>query len=199
MKYLKYLFLLLLTLTLVTPFAVNAEGEEENQETTEETTESTEDDKEVTVYFFRGEGCSHCAEAEAWFESIEEEYGSKYKIVDYETWYEEKNAELMQKVAKVRKEEESATGVPYIIIGNQSWIGFAENNKQEIIDKINEMYDQDPKERYDVMNFVDDVTTDDKEEKKSSSDVVSLLLILVVVAGIGSGIYFARKNTNKKK
>ena len=27
--------------------------------------------KEVKVYFFHGDGCSHCAEAEEWFDKIE--------------------------------------------------------------------------------------------------------------------------------
>jgi len=79
---------LLLVTALVIPFAVNAE-----------------ESNEVNVYFFRGEGCSHCAEAEEWFSSIEEEYGSKFNIVDYETWYNEENQELMQKVATARGEE----------------------------------------------------------------------------------------------
>ena len=63
MKKIKY-FMLLLVMLLIIPFSVFAEGEE-----TEEATNT--EDKQVKVYFFRGEGCSHCAEAEEWFNSIE--------------------------------------------------------------------------------------------------------------------------------
>ena len=182
MKKVKYLFLILLTL-LVLPFTVFAEEEEEV--TTEE------DDKEVIVYFFRGEGCSHCAEAEAWFESIEEELGSKFKIVDYETWYNEDNANLMTKVAKARGEEDTATGVPYIIIGDASWVGFDASYESEMTDKINEMYEQEVSKRYNIMDFLDSDTTDTKNN--TGNDILSLVIILLVCGGIGTGIYFARK------
>ena len=182
MKKVKYLFLILLTL-LVLPFTVFADEEEEV--TTEE------DDKEVIVYFFRGEGCSHCAEAEAWFESIEEELGSKFKIVDYETWYNEDNANLMTKVAKARGEEDTATGVPYIIIGDASWVGFDASYESEMTDKINEMYEQEVSKRYNIMDFLDSDTTDTK--KNTGNDILSLVIILLVCGGIGTGIYFARK------
>ena len=62
MKKLKYLVILLIA-ALVIPFTVHADGEES---------------KEVKVYFFRGEGCPHCVEAEEWFITIEEEYGSYF-------------------------------------------------------------------------------------------------------------------------
>ena len=182
MKKVKYLFLILLTL-LVLPFTVFADEEEEV--TTEE------DDKEVIVYFFRGEGCSHCAEAEAWFESIEEELGSKFKIVDYETWYNEDNANLMTKVAKARGEEDTATGVPYIIIGDASWVGFNASYESEMTDKINEMYEQEVSKRYNIMDFLDSDTTDTKNN--TGNDILSLVIILLVCGGIGTGIYFARK------
>ena len=184
MKKFKYVLLILLAI-LILPFGVFAEGEEE-------TTEAAEDNKEVIIYFFRGEGCSHCAETEEWFKSIEEEYGSKYEIKDYETWYNEDNANLMTKVAKVRGEEETATGVPYIIIGDKSWIGFTEEYKDQIIEKINEMYDKPVSERYDVMTFVNNANDEDKE-KSSSSDVLALIIIILVAGGTGAGIYFARK------
>ncbi|MBR6948561.1 MAG: hypothetical protein IKH54_00065 [Bacilli bacterium] len=181
MKKVKYLFLILLTL-LVLPFTVFAE---------EEDVATEEDDKEVIVYFFRGEGCSHCAEAEAWFESIEEELGSKFKIVDYETWYNEDNADLMTKVAKARGEEETATGVPYIIIGDASWVGFDKSYESEMTDKINEMYEQEVSKRYNIMDFLDSGDTDTKNN--TGNDILSLVIILLVCGGIGTGVYFARK------
>ena len=98
----------------------------------------------------------------------------------------------MTKVAKVRGEEETATGVPYIIVGDKSWIGFTEEYKDQIIEKINEMYDTPVSERYDVMTFVNNANDKDKE-KSSSSDVLALIIIILVAGGTGAGIYFARK------
>ena len=182
MKKLKYLFVLLLAI-LVMPFMVFAEGEE-----TTETTESNE----VNLYFFRGEGCSHCAEAEEWFKSIEEEYGSMFKIVDYETWYNEDNANLMQQVAAARGEE--ANGVPYIIVGNKSWNGFTESYGNEIIEQIKAEYEKSVDDRYDIMKLLPDGGVV-AEEEKSSNDVLALIVVLVVVGGICFGVYKARVNT----
>lgn len=196
MKKLKLLLVLLLTVMIV-PFSVFAEGEEEQTGATGEevTTTAEETDKRAIVYFFRGEGCSHCAEAQEWFNSIQEELGEYFKIVDYETWYNTDNAELMTKVAEARHDE--AGGVPYIIIGDKSWIGFADDYKDEIKAQIKDLYAQDVSQRYDILKLVGGKTsTKDKEEEKSGSDVLALIVIIIVCGGIGFGIYTARKNTN---
>ena len=183
MKKLKYLFVLLIAI-LVMPFLVYAEGEEEST--------VIEESKEVNVYLFRGEGCPHCQEAEEWFASIEEEYGSMFNIIDYETWYDEENADLMQRVADARGEE--AQGVPYIIIGNKSWNGFTESYESEMIEQIQSEYETDISDRYDIMKLLP--TANAKEEKNSGSDVVALIIILLIVGGVCFGVYKARSNTN---
>lgn len=38
--------------------------------------------------------------SETWFESIKEEYGSFFEIKEYEIWYNEDNANLMEKGAE---------------------------------------------------------------------------------------------------
>lgn len=189
MKKLKLLLVILLAF-LVMPFAVFAEGEEV---TSEEATEEVS--KEVPLYFFRGEGCSHCAEFEAWLGEIEEEYGAFFEVKDYETWYNQDNAALMTKVATLRNEEDSATGVPYIIIGNKSWIGFANEYKEEILEQIKAVYAQDVSERYDIMKYVESGTTPTEEEDKGSvaGDILVTVLLIAVVGGVGFGIYKARE------
>ena len=180
MKKLKYLFVLLMA--FVIPVMVFAEGEEEATTATES--------NEVNVYLFRGEGCPHCQEAEEWFASIEEEYGSKFQVVDYETWYDEDNAALMQKVAEARGEE--ASGVPYIIIGNKSWNGFTESYEAEMLSAIDSEYEKSVDDRYDIMKLLpNDIK---KEEEKGNNDVLVLIVILVVVGGVCFGVYKARNN-----
>lgn len=191
MKVLKYL-VVLLAIFLIMPFAVFAEEEASNNDenTTEETSSNdNSDSKKVNVYFFRGEGCSHCAEAEEWFDSIKEKYSEYYNLIDYEVWYNTDNSDLMQKVADARGEE--AEGVPYIIIGDKSWNGFDSSYEEDMINQIKSVYAQDVKDRYDIMTLL----TDSKTSKKDSnaSDVLVLLAIIVVTGGIGFGIYKARK------
>ena len=190
MKVLKYL-VVLLAIFLIMPFAVFAEEEASNNDenTTEEASSNdNSDSKKVNVYFFRGEGCSHCAEAEEWFDSIKEEYSEYYNLIDYEVWYNTDNSDLMQKVADARGEE--AEGVPYIIIGDKSWNGFDSSYEEDMINQIKSVYAQDVKDRYDIMTLL----TDSKTSKKDSnaSDILVLLAIIVVAGGIGFVIYKAR-------
>ena len=192
MKVLKYL-VVLLAIFLIMPFAVFAEEEASNNDenTTEEASSNdNSDSKKVNVYFFRGEGCSHCAEAEEWFDSIKEEYSEYYNLIDYEVWYNTDNSDLMKKVADARGEE--AEGVPYIIIGDKSWNGFDSSYEEDMINQMKSVYAQDVKDRYDIMTLL----TDSKTSKKDSnaSDILVLLAIIVVACGIGFVIYKARKS-----
>ena len=191
MKKIAYLLLLFVAF-LVLPFTVYADGEEETAEG--DAASVSEQSKEVKVYLFRGEGCPHCQEAEEWFASIEEEYGNLFEVVDYETWYDSNNAELMQKVAEARGE--TAEGVPYIIIGNKSWSGFTESYESEMIAQIQSEYEVDVNDRYDALKGIDGKNSNKKEEKNTGSDVLALIIILVVVAGVCFGVYKAR-NTVK--
>lgn len=182
MKKFKYIVLFLAIVFLV-PFVAFADEEEQT---------TSEEDNRAIIYFFHGETCPHCQEAREWFESIQDEYGDKFKLVEYEVWNNEENNELMQKVNDVR--HDNATGVPYIICGDQSWIGFSEDSMaSEIKNKIDEVYNTPVSERYDVMSYISGDTT---TEEKKSNDVLSLIIILLVVGGIGFGIYQARKTTN---
>ena len=191
MKKFKFLLVVLAAILLI-PFGVFAEESvEDNIGDVEEISEDVVDNQ-VNLYFFNGNGCSHCAEAEAWFEEIESEYGEYFNLVSYEVWYNEENNDLMQKVGELRGE--TVNGVPYIIIGNQSWSGFADDYKEEIISKIKSEYEQDPADRYDIMNYVDLLASD--EDESYGSDVLALILILVVGGAVVTGIVLARKNSN---
>ena len=179
MRKIKYLLMILLV-AFVMPFAVKAE----------ETTASNS--KEVPIYFFRGEGCPHCEEAEEWFNSIENEYGNLFKIVDYETWYNEDNANLMKKVAASRNEE--ANGVPYILIGDKSWNGFDASYEDEMISEIKSLNEKPVSERPDAISTVNGGKTV-KEESTVGKDILALFIIIIVVGLGGFGIYKARSTS----
>ncbi len=171
------LFLVLILALLMVPFGVFADED---------------DKKEVNVYFFKGEGCGYCAAGLEWFDELDDKYDDMYELHEYETWYDEKNANLMNAVAEVRGE--TVNGVPYIVVGNQSWNGFDENVGKEILAKIKEEYKAE--ERYDVMDYVDEAALVKGPEKDDSiaDDIAVTVLLLVVVAGVGLGIYTLRKS-----
>ncbi len=160
--------LLIITILLLLPLCANAK-------------------QKVNIYLFRGEGCPHCQEAEEFFDSIENKYSKYYNLIDYETWYDSNNADLMQKVAKKLGEE--VTGVPYIIIGKKTWKGYDSAMNNEIISAIKSEYNSN--NRYDVIKELN------KKNKSSvSTDIISVLIIILVIGGITTGIIFARKNAS---
>ena len=121
----------------------------------------------VNVYVFRGDGCPHCEEFNNYIHSLDN-YEDKIMVQDYEVWNNEKNDEMMKLIALMRKEENGAEGVPYIIIGNKSWFGYSSEMNKEIEDQINKVYNQDVSQRYDVMKEYnknkDDLSIEDYEE-----------------------------------
>ena len=171
------LFLVLILALLMVPFGVFADED---------------DKKEVNVYFFKGEGCGFCAAGLEWFDELDDKYDDMYELHEYETWYDEKNANLMNAVAEARGE--TVSGVPYIVVGNQSWNGFDETIGKEILSKIKEEYKAE--ERYDVMDYVDEAALLKGPEKDDSiaDDIAVTVLLLVVVAGVGLVIYTLRKS-----
>lgn len=191
------LFLAIIMCLFAMPLAVLADesSNDNNVEVTSGETEVKEEDNRVKIYFFRGDGCPHCADAEEFFNSIKEEYGQYYKILDYETWYNSDNAALLQKVGEARKEE--ITGVPYILIGDKSWSGYDDSFADDIKNTIKSEYEKVVADRYDIANYVDftNATGNVDETAKKSNDAMVLIIILLAGAGIAYGVIVARKKT----
>ena len=78
----------------------------------------------VTIYFFWGDGCPHCAAAEPFLADLAGRYPG-VTIRDYEVWYHEENREPLIKMAAKFGFEPS--GVPTIFVGDRYWVGFSED------------------------------------------------------------------------
>lgn len=77
----------------------------------------------VTVYFFWGDGCPHCAAAKPFLADLAARYPSVV-IRDYEVWKHPDHREtFLQMTAKYGFEP---TAVPTIFVGDRYWIGYAE-------------------------------------------------------------------------
>lgn len=103
-------------------------------------------DKKINVYIFHGDGCPHCAKALEFFDSIDEEYGKYYNLVKYETWtsfFASRNNKMMKKVAESFGEDLEKLGVPYIIIGDKTFLGYTDSYKEDIKKAIVDAYNDD--------------------------------------------------------
>lgn len=90
----------------------------------------------VNAYLFYGIGCPHCAKASEFLKQIAPKY-PELKIYEYEIYYDLKNSQLLKEVA--HKLGINAGGVPFLVIGDQSYIGFSEGiSPKEIENGINQ-------------------------------------------------------------
>lgn len=97
---------------------------------------NAQDVKQVAnVYLFWRDGCPHCEKAKKFFSSIEEQYSSCYKLVEYEVWKDQANAQKMNAVVSALKITEDI-GVPFIVIGDQHFIGYSEQYNEQILKSI---------------------------------------------------------------
>jgi len=119
----------------------NSEDENGNSSTTANLSHITKTDGKVNIYFFWGNGCPHCAEENKFFQEIEREYGKYYNIYRFETWYNDDNATLMKTFATAMGDE--TKGVPYTIIGDQSFIGFPEEYREKMKNAIKQSANSD--------------------------------------------------------
>jgi len=79
----------------------------------------------VNLYLFWGDGCPHCAEEKAYLSQILPNY-SNAKLNKFEIYFNQDNVRLMQEVST--KMDANASGVPFLIIGDQTFIGFSKGN-----------------------------------------------------------------------
>lgn len=81
------------------------------------------------VYFFWGKGCPHCDEEKAFLEEMKKKY-INMQIKDYEVWYNKQNAILLSQLTDAYKIKVS--GVPVTFVGENAFVGFSKQSKEEI-------------------------------------------------------------------
>ncbi len=93
----------------------------------------TDPSSEVTVYFFWGDGCPHCAAEKPFLEEMQQKY-PEIEIKMFETWKNPDNAKLFSDVAKAYGT--TAQGVPTTFIDDKVWVGYADYMGDEMESKI---------------------------------------------------------------
>ncbi len=76
----------------------------------------------VDVYMFWGDGCPHCAQEYSFLKDVLPKYGPVL-LHRFEVYHHPENLELLNTVAS--KLNMNASGVPFLVIGDQAFVGFA--------------------------------------------------------------------------
>lgn len=91
--------------------------------------------EKINAYLFYGEGCPHCAKEKELFNNIIDKYPLEVK--EFEIYHHPENAYLLEKVAG--ELNANAGGVPFLVIGDKYFIGYAEGaTSEEILKKLEE-------------------------------------------------------------
>ncbi len=142
-----------------------------------------EEENKVNVYLFRGKGCTHCKRFLTFIESITEEYGKYFNLISYEVWYNEENAALMENVKEYLHIYKD--GVPFIVIGDNKYIGFGDADGEKIKKAIMDEYNS--KNRYDVL-------VEMNKPEKTDSKIIFISLSLCIIAA-----YIIKSELDKRK
>ena len=149
-----------------------------------------EDDKQAIIYMFRGDGCGYCRAFLEFLNSISEEYGKYFKLVSFEVWHDSENSELLNKMPIVTNK--SAGGVPYIIIGEKVFGGYASDYDEDIKSAIMAQYNDSS---YDVFEKLDEKLNG--ENSGTSSFAVIFWNAFFIVAATVAIIVISNKNTQR--
>ena len=87
----------------------------------------TENDEQITIYLFRRDGCPYCNNFLNYVnDTLISKYGDMFKIVSFEVYNDANNSALLDKVAEFLGDDPNSDnfGVPYIVIGDQTFIGY---------------------------------------------------------------------------
>ena len=153
-----------------------------------------ESDDKINVYIFRGNTCSYCLKAITYFASIAPEYGKYFNLITYEVWANSDNANLFKETATFLNE--SADGVPYIIIGKKTFNGYSETMNSDIEAQIKKEYESSNK--YDVLKELKN--NSGKEIKSNNNDSLGgVAIALEIVIAVGLVIYINVKNNKLRE
>lgn len=141
-----------------------------------------ENEDQVPIYLFYRTNCGYCERFLNFINSIVDEYGKYFKLVAYEVT-NKNNSDLMGDVAKFTKKD--GDGVPFIVIGDKVFEGYASSFDDDIKKAITKLYESDDK--YDVLEEM-------KNPSKKSDTLPIVIISLIVVGGLGGLIFISRKN-----
>ena len=116
--------------------------EVEVEDNTEEDIEDPTGEK-FNMYLFWGDGCVHCHNLKIFLNDLEPKYKDMFDLYAFEVWGNPDNQTLMGRFAKTMGD--NPKGVPYLIVGDESFSGFSSSMEDDIIQAIIDEYKSDVK------------------------------------------------------
>ncbi len=123
-------FAIAFLLFLLSPLSVSADGSADSARILAGTQQG---DNEISIYFFWGESCPHCARAKPVLEDLATQ-NPEVKLYEFEIYNNAENQVVFSEMAQAYGVEPRY--VPTIFIGDTVWEGFADEFAQEFTSKV---------------------------------------------------------------
>lgn len=143
--------------------------------------------EQIPIYLFYADWCPHCHDFLEYLNSIADEKGYMFKLRSYEKQNDD-NLAVYKKVGAYFGQKEF--GVPYIVIGESTFYGYGDDDKENILKAIEEEYNAE--EKFDVFDHLGEK----KEEDAKKSSKVVFLIVPVLIIVVGGIIMLAMKSGN---
>lgn len=200
----RLLFVFLAALLVLTPF-VNVDAAKKKTKTTTTTTTTTTtvkvDENAVVVSVFFRSSCPHCQALHEYLSELKKDstIASKFIVADYETTQivdgnevsKEDVSALLDKVADYF--DFHIDGVPFYVIGEKYYSGFGDSSKEELRERILELYN-DQEKNIDVVTGISNGSITGKLADKSASNTLGIIILAVSVVVVIVLIILSGKN-----
>jgi thioredoxin-related protein len=89
----------------------------------------------VCVILFYGATCPHCAQEREFWKNIlsNQQFSKNLKLIELEVYYNQTNQKLFLETAKKFNISENQLGVPFTIVGDKAFLGFAYSQNSQVI------------------------------------------------------------------
>ncbi len=157
-----------------------------------------ESDDKVNVYLFRSDTCGYCVTMLSFLVSQLPDYEDKINLITYEVTGSADNGNLMTAVGNVFGED--VTGVPYLVIGEETFNGYSDSMDSDILKAIDDEYEAS--ERYDVMDHLGEIpegsssgnaSGDGSSYSATSNEFIIFLIFFQIVSILSLGLFINYK------
>ena len=97
--------------------------------------------EKLNLYLFWGEGCPHCEKLISFFKGLPEDYTSLFILHTFEVWKNDDNKKLMKAFGELLNQ--NVSGVPFLIVGSQVFVGYTSSKDELIKLAIQEEYNKE--------------------------------------------------------
>ena len=156
-------------------------------------TQAESNDK-VVVYLFSRTTCPHCQNAKSFLKKLKKsaEYGKLFEVRNLDIEAHSEYISVFQDAAERMGDE--ADGVPYIVIGSQSFSGYGSSSDEKIKQAIKDAYEENTQSP--IASIVGDYG-DVLYANIKNNFIAPVIVLLIAVGIIGVTIYFARQDDDK--